>query len=166
MPRMNECFMGFWFVFISPPGRINNISFLSPDRDRGSKISPLPSVVSSLLQGTGTACSAIPSGRSSQRFFGAHFLTHSLAIKKRQISIECFGWSTAPELPPPSVTTLDQEPSLNMDAVDPSLCVLHWADSLPAISFDGASFRFLLAVIPRIINRSCFFMSVLSVVML
>lgn len=162
MPRMNECFMGFWIVHISPPGHNHTISFLGPDRARGSKTFPLPCVVFSLLQGIATACTALPSGQ-----WVLAPLSHSCSCyQKHLISIECFGRSTAPKLPSPSLTTLDQELWLNTGALLPSLCGLHWADPLPEIPFDTSFLRFLLAAMPRVINRPCFLTFVQSVLVL
>lgn len=94
MPRMNECFIGFWIVHISPPGHINIISFLSPDRARGSKTSPLPCVSSPCCKAQEQPALLFPSG------FWA-LISHSCSgYQNHPISIEYFGRSTAPKLSP------------------------------------------------------------------
>lgn len=134
MPRMNECFMGFC-VHISPPGHINTFPFRPRESQR---LKDLSSTLCCLL------CVARHRNSLYIRVWGLALLSllfrlpkcfwvplsHSCSCyQNHQIFPECFGRSAAPKLPPTSLTRLDQEPSLNMGAVRPSL--------LPCVSYTG-----------------------------
>lgn len=114
------------------------------------------SVLSSLLQGTGTACPAVPSGGSFQRVFGPRFLTHDPAVKDILfLNVECFGRFATLKLPWCNGSrTLSHAGALHpcMPGTVGTFVTGGYFSSLHAACFR----RFLLALTPGEMSRSCF----------